>query len=91
MKAILELIRKFFRHSLTEADNQTFDVVRVSFFLSVISAISFAGYALWKSGTFDVMSFATGLAALIGGGGAGIGVRSKMEGPAIPPLPREGE
>ncbi len=86
MKSSISLIRKFFRHSLTESDNETFDIVRVSFFLSVVSAIAFTGYALWKSGVFDVFAFSTGLGALLGGGGAGMGVRAKMEGPAITPM-----
>ncbi|OWK42218.1 amino acid ABC transporter substrate-binding protein [Fimbriiglobus ruber] len=64
---------------VTGKDGESYDVGRV---LWVVGALSFLGlsiYAAFKSHTFDPLSFGTGYGGILGGGGAGIGMKAKTE------------
>jgi hypothetical protein len=75
-------MKKFFVNLLTEADGRTWDVFRIAFMFGVLSFLAFAAWAVFKTGTFDMTSFGAGFSAMFAAGGAGVGVKSKLEGPA---------
>lgn len=77
-----ELIKKFFKDMLTEGDGKSFCVVRVSFFITLLSFIAYAFYSVFTSHSFDLIGFGTGASALLGSGGAGVGLKSKLGGDA---------
>lgn len=73
-----ELIKRFFRNILTETSEQ-YDIARVSFFLLVLTYISISVYDVFTEHRIDYIAWATGAAALLGAGGAAVGVRAKLE------------
>lgn len=81
---------KFFRDIFTGRDNRTYDMGRVLWFQSIQAFILVTIYALHKGGSFDPVTWGAGLAALITGGGAAIGLKSNTEphvGYGDPPPP----
>lgn len=85
--------KSFIKTSLTEADNESFDIFRISLALAMLAFIVLAAYTTFHTGSFDMIGYGTGFGALLGGGGIGIGVRAKMEPPfsAKPGCEGEGE
>jgi hypothetical protein len=73
------MIRKLLKDCLTGRDNETYDVVRVLILSGGLSFIFYAGVAVFKTGTFAMQDFGIGLGAILGGGGAGVGLKSKTE------------
>lgn len=76
---------------LTEPDNKTYCPVRLSFCLSIISAIVLCFYSIYKGNPFDVLAFCTGISALIAAGGAGIGMKTKLGSDSSPFIEQKGE
>jgi hypothetical protein len=70
---------KFFRDLFTGKDNSTYDIGRFLWFQGCQAFILFSGYALWKGGTFDPIVWGGGLAALLGAGGAALGLKATTE------------
>jgi hypothetical protein len=70
---------KFFRDLFTGKDNTTYDIGRFLWFQGCQAFILFSGYALWKGGMFDPITWGGGLAALLGAGGAALGLKSQTE------------
>ena len=52
---------------------------RLLWILGVFAFIGLSVYALYRGGTFDPLNWGTGYGAILGGGGAGIGLKSKTE------------
>jgi hypothetical protein len=75
---------KFFRDLFTGKDNATYDIGRFLWFQGCQAFILFSGYALWKGGTFDPITWGGGLAALLGAGGAALGLKSHTESDGDP-------
>ncbi len=75
----MKLISTFFKHCLTGIDGETYDPARVIFFLGALAFIAYSGYTVWKLGTFDPQSYGLGFGGILGGGGAGIGLKAKTE------------
>jgi hypothetical protein len=75
-----EFIRKLCKDIVTEADGESFDIARL---LWIVGAIVFLSMAVWSvvknHQPLDFMNFGTGLAAVLAGGGIGVGARAKME------------
>jgi hypothetical protein len=71
--------KKFFRDIFTGRDNRTYDIGRVLWFQAIQAFIAISIYALYKGGVFDPVTWGAGLAALLGGGGAAIGLKSTTE------------
>jgi len=69
----------FFKQLVTNADNETHNVLRHGVLWGGIALILMQGYAIYKGQTFEVQQFGIALGALLGGGGVGIGVSSKAE------------
>lgn len=72
-------IQKLIKHCLTGIDGETYDVARVLLFFGGIAFILYSGYVVWSNHAFDFQSYGIGLGGIIGGGGAGIGLKSKTE------------
>ena len=75
-------MKKFFVNLLTESDGRTWDVFRIAFFVGILAFLAFAAWSVFKTGTFDMTSFGMGFSSMFAAGGAGVGVKSKLEGPA---------
>lgn len=73
------MFKKFFKDIFTGKDNRTFDMGRVLWFQSVQAFILVTIYSLHKGGSFDPVVWGAGLAALIAGGGAAIGIKANTE------------
>jgi hypothetical protein len=67
------------KHMLTEGDNETFDLFRVVFALAMIVFFIAFGYLMYQGKT-DLAEFANAFLQLFGGGAAGTGVKSRLEG-----------
>jgi hypothetical protein len=88
------LMNKWVKNSLTESDNETVDLFRVSLALAMLTFVGLSIYATILSGKFDAMAYGAGFGALLGGGGLGVGIKGKMERPAFSAKPKfdcEGE
>jgi hypothetical protein len=62
---------KWFKDMLTEKDGQSFELLAALGAIGFAAVIVFQGYVTFKNGTFDPLTFTTGLGALlvsIGGG-----------------------
>lgn len=72
-------VKKLFMDVLTEDDaNSIFCPVRVIGASGILTLIGCTIYALATKGSFDPMSFGTGVAGIAGATGAGAGIKSKM-------------
>ena len=71
-------IKQSFIRSITEVDNTTICWVRVGL-IAMLGIFCYGSVDQIISGHFDPMSMATGAAALLAGGGAGIGFKSSTE------------
>lgn len=71
----------FLRDCLTGIDGESYDIGRVLWVLGILTFIGLSVVAMLKTGTFDPMNWGTGYGAILGGGGAGIGLKSKTEPP----------
>lgn len=70
---------KLLKHCLTGIDGESYDVARVLLFLGGIAFIVYSGYHVWHNRSFDFQSYGIGLGSILGGGGAGIGLKAKTE------------
>jgi hypothetical protein len=70
----------FLNDLLTTRDGVSFDVIRVGMVVAGAALILFAGWDVIANKTaFNAMEFGTGIAAILAGGGAGIGAKRKDE------------
>lgn len=70
---------KFFKDILTEDDaNSIFCPVRVIGASGFLTMVGTSVYTTCLHGTFDAVSFGTGVAAIAGAVGAGAGIKAKM-------------
>lgn len=76
------MFKKFFNDIFTGKDNVTFDIGRVLWFKGVIAYILISAFEVYRGVNMDMVAWGTGLAALLGGGGAAIGMKAGTE-----PLP----
>ncbi|MFN3573640.1 MAG: hypothetical protein ACK4TR_08945 [Phenylobacterium sp.] len=76
MRAILTILK----HVSTTRDGESYDVVRVGMVLSGAALILFTGWdVIAHRAAFDPLNFGAGVAAILFGGGAGIGAKRKDE------------
>jgi len=67
------------KHMFTGKDNETFDLGRVLWAMSVVSFLGIGFYGTYKGTPMDYLAFGTALAALLAGGGSGLGLKAKTE------------
>ncbi len=72
-------MKTLLRHMFTGKDNETIDIARVLLASGVVSFIAFAGWHVVGNHQFDPLAYGGGFGALLAGGGAGIGLKSKTE------------
>ena len=70
-------MKTLFTHLFTEADNQTFDVVRVLAAATIVAFIALSAIAVIKTGVFDPQAFGLGSGGLFGGLGAALGLKKE--------------
>ena len=68
---------KFLRDLFTTVDNTHYEIARVAFAISVLSAIGYQGWAIHAGQTYDPLQFASGLATIVAAGGFGIAAKDK--------------
>lgn len=62
-----------------EADERYLDLVRVGYATTLAVALGLAIWAVARGQEFDMVDFGTGVAIILFGGGAGIGIRGRLE------------
>lgn len=79
----------FFRHLFTGIDGKSYDLGRVLWFFGAMTLMVYQGVDLYHGHEFHPIDFATGVAAVLAGGGAGLGFKAATEPPMVPapPLP----
>lgn len=65
--------------TFSEADERYLDLVRVLYALSILSALGYQLASVIQGHPFDMMQFGGGMAAILFGGGAAIGMRGRLE------------
>ena len=67
------------KHLFTGIDNATFDLGRVLWGIMGAGFVFLSGWHVGHGGAFDPVSWGTGAAGLLAGGGIGIAAKSKTE------------
>lgn len=62
-----------------EADQRYIDLFRVAYALGLLTFLILSIWAGWRGEAWDPMAFGTGLGGLLIGGGAGVGLRGRLE------------
>lgn len=70
---------KFIHDLFTGKDNDTFDIGRVLWFQCVNAYIVISLILVWRGTEVDLIALGGGLAALLGAGGAALGLKSNAE------------
>ena len=73
---------KVLRYWFTGKDNESYEIMRALTALSVIVMLGYIGWHLIVNKTFDPLAAATGLGALLFGGGAGAAIKDGTLGKA---------
>ncbi|MCE9562112.1 MAG: amino acid ABC transporter substrate-binding protein [Planctomycetes bacterium] len=73
------MMKQFVKDCLTSKDGESYDIGRFLWVLGVFAFIGLSIYALSRGGAFDPLNWGAGYGAILGGGGAGIGMKSKTE------------
>ena len=81
---------EFFKHLFTGIDNKTWDIGRILWAKLSIVYCALTSYHAVKTGVLNPQDWAIGASAILGGGGAAIGLNAKTEPsdagpPADPP------
>lgn len=72
-------MKKLIKDILTGIDGESYDNVRVYMLLGVLTYVGCTVWHLYDENVFEFVNFGTGLAAILAGGGAGIGLKAKTE------------
>lgn len=72
-------MNSFIKHCLTGVDGRTWDLGRVLWALTGVAFVVFAAWSLLHGGVFDPQNFGVGAGTILGGGGAGVGLKAKTE------------
>lgn len=70
---------KFIRDLFTEDDGVSWCYARVSSFIALVSYLTNATYSVYLGHTLDLSAFGTGLAAVLTGGAAIIGLKAATQ------------
>lgn len=62
-----------------ESDERYLDLVRVGYAVTLAVALGLAVWAVARGEVFSMTDFGTGIAIILFGGGAGIGIRGRLE------------
>lgn len=64
---------------LTGKDNQTYDIARVAWAISILAVLSVAGYQVIANGTVSLRELAESLGIVSGAGGASVWAKKDSE------------
>lgn len=79
MKNAIETIKKLLWNTFSETDNTYLDLVRVGYAVTLFCALLYQGYTVATGKDFSMLDFGSGISLILFGGGAGIGIRAKLE------------
>jgi hypothetical protein len=91
---VKEVVKQVVKNCLTGPDNETYDIGKILWLKGVLSYIALGLWqGLWKDHMVSLVDYATGFAALLGGGGLGQMLKRQSEQlpeppPKAPPPPR---
>ena len=68
-----------FTHLLTGKDNQTFDIARVAWLVSLLAVLFVAGYQVIEHGAVSLRELAESLGIVSGAGGASVWAKKDAE------------
>ena len=68
-----------FTHLLTGKDNQTFDIARVAWLVSLLAVLLVAGYQVIEHGAVSLRELAESLGIVSGAGGASVWAKKDAE------------
>jgi hypothetical protein len=68
-----------FTHLLTGKDNQTFDIARVAWLISLLAVLFVAGYQVIAHGAVSLRELAESLGIVSGAGGASVWAKKDAE------------
>jgi hypothetical protein len=74
-----EVLLNFFSHLLTGKDNQTFDIARVAWLVSLLAVLSVAVYEVATYGAVSLRELAESLGIVSGAGGASVWAKKDAE------------
>lgn len=72
-------LREVVWRTFSEADERYIDLVRVGYAVTLATALVLAGWSVLQGNAFSMTDFGTGIALVLFGGGAGIGIRGRLE------------
>ena len=75
----MSIINQFTKDCVTTKDGESYDVGRVLWVLGAIAFLGLTVYVAISKGVFDTLNFGAGYAGILGGGGAGLALKSKTE------------
>jgi hypothetical protein len=67
------------KNLLTGKDNQTYDIARVAWAISILAVLSVAGYQVITNGTVSLRELAESLGIVSGAGGASVWAKKESE------------
>ncbi|WP_020476604.1 hypothetical protein [Zavarzinella formosa] len=73
------ILTKVLKDCVTGINGDDYDVGRVLWLAFGLGFLLFTAYGVWHDVHFDLSSFGINAGAILGGGGAGIGMKSKTE------------
>ncbi len=71
--------RKFAKDLVTTSDGESGDIGRLLWAAGVASAIVFTGFAVYKSGTFDIQAYGIGFGVLLAAGAGALKLKESTE------------
>jgi hypothetical protein len=73
-------IQRIVWNTFSESDNKYLDLARIGYAVTLLAALAFQGWSVYeKPESFSMVDFGTGITLILFGGGAGIGIRAKLE------------
>jgi hypothetical protein len=72
-------VKQVLLQAFSGKDNQTLDIGRVLWAVSVLSFLGMGFFGIYKGEVKDFLAMGTGIAAVLAAGGAAIGLKSKTE------------
>ena len=80
MSTKFKTVKDFFWKLICEADERYPDITRIGLLVSLTSVLFMAAYSVfWLAKDLNFSEICTGITTLLFGGGAGIGMRAKLE------------
>jgi len=75
--------KKQLKYAFTGKDNESTDIGKVLWAAGTLVFFGMSMFALWKGQPFDAWAWGSAFAAILAGGGAGLGFKAKTEPPVF--------